>query len=538
MTEHVTTVCIVGGGAAGITLACELAKAGIPSILVDSGRIAARRQIYDGTSTPPHPEPHMFRRAGWGGTSTIWGGRCVPFDPIDFVARSHVPNSGWPIGHDEVATYYGRALEYCQAGENAFDARTALERPRDLFPGRPDGAATDTLDTSTLERYSPPTDFGKIHGPRLTRSPHVRILRDAHLIRLVRDSTSNLITAAVFADPAGERIEVHARAFVLAMGGLETTRYLLAFGNGAGLGNRSGKLGRYYMCHVENILGRVVVDQPGTIFGHERTSDQIYVRRRIRLTDNAQFEHGVLNTVFRLHYAPIDDAEHRNGALSALYLGKRLLVPEYRQILSQGGGERPKDKRLAAHARNVVRGVPHLAGVAASWARQYAATRRRLPSFMVPNGDGSFPLEINAEQTPNPDSRIRLDGGWDDFGIPRLRLDWRLSTLDVDSMARSLRLVRSSLDTYPGIRLHLDDDHLVDQCRSSIPVGGHHIGTARMGKTEDDGVVDTNCAVHGTPNLFVSSAATFPTSSHANPTLTIVAMAVRLAEYLQAIIIV
>src|ERR1700690_2393467 len=109
-------VCIIGAGAAGVSLACDLDGYGFDVLLVEGGGLKNRvGDFYEGSATPPHPDPRQFRRVGFGGTTAVWGGRCVPFDPIDFERRDYVANTGWPIAYQEVARYYCAAMEYCDA---------------------------------------------------------------------------------------------------------------------------------------------------------------------------------------------------------------------------------------------------------------------------------------------------------------------------------------------------------------------------------------------------------------------------------------
>ena len=158
--------------------------------------------------------------------------------------------------------------------------------------------------------------------------------------------------------------------------------------------------------------------------------------------------------------------------------------------------------------------------------------RRKLPYTLIANADGSYPLEFNAEQIPLESSRITLVDDRDRHGVPRVHVDWRTCDDDVAAGVRAFHVLRDAVARTPSTRIEFDDDALDASMRRSVPVGGHHMGTARMASSERDGVVDADCAVFGLANLYVASAASFPTSSHANPTLTIVALAIRLAEQL------
>lgn len=536
-SELRAAVCIVGAGAAGLTLACELEAAGIDDVLLlEAGGPGWRGRVsqdpYQGTADAPHPPPGNFRRRAFGGSTTLWGGRCVPYDPIDFEARDYVPGSGWPIAYEEVARHYPKAMAYCDAGDCDFEvARALVPDAPPLLPGWP--ACTPDSDAAVcerIERYSLPTDFGRRYGHRLERSQRVRIVSHAQVLRLIRADGGGRIEALEFAARDGRRQRVRAERFVLAMGGIETVRLLLASDpGGPGLGNHSDCLGRYYACHIENVLGVLRPRSPGTVFDFERTRDGIYGRRKLQIGASTQRRERLLNIAFRLHYPDVSDPAHGSAVLSAVYLAKRGLVPEYRRILMHGAAQGSTAWR--PHMRNVLHGLPALAGFSARWMRERVLARRKLPYVLVANADGSFPLEFNAEQTPLADSRITLTQERDAFGMPRVHVHWQFCERDVDSVCRAYALLAEELARNGGCRLDIDLATLPDRVRQSQPVGGHHIGGARMAARPEDGVVDTDCAVFGLPNLYLAGSAVFPTSSHANPTLTITAMAIRMAQH-------
>jgi len=526
-----TVVCIVGAGAAGITLALELHKLHVPTVLVDAGLQGRKtsQEPYEGESNPTHPAPSYFRRRGFGGSTTIWGGRCVPFDPIDFERRDYLPDSGWPIAYDDVARHYPEAMAYCEAGDSDFDALTAIERARRTFAGH--GVLDDDeLHSDLIERYSKPTDFGRRYADELRRSPYVSVIGNAQCTRL--NKAGERILSVDLTRPDKSTVRIDARIFVLATGGIETPRLLLASDpNGPGIGNQGDAVGRYYMCHTEAIYGKLRPRQPGTVFDFERTRDGAYCRRKLRLADDAQRQHGVLNSAFRLHFPDISDASHRSSVLSAVFLAKQTLIPEYRRILVHSvASDKPRSSTWKSHARNVVVGSPALARFGWRYLTQRLLADRKLPYVLVRNADGSFPLEFNAEQAPLRDSRLSLTRDRDSYGMPRVRIDWRIGETDIASACRSYELLADRLG--PDVSLEFDRPSMRESLSRLAPVGGHHIGTARMSDDPRTGVVDRHCAVHGVPNLFIASSAVFPTSSHANPTLTIVALTLRLAGHI------
>jgi choline dehydrogenase-like flavoprotein len=540
-------ICIVGAGAAGITLACELERSGLDVVMLEAGGPKYDADTQEGLSgaiagESVHPPVDMYRRHVLGGATTIWGGRCVPLDPLDLQKRDFVPHSGWPIGWSELEAHYPRAIEYCEAGPYAFRVADALG---DTAPATVQGFADRDLSATQLERFSPPTNFGEAYSGRLRQSPRVRTVLWAKALRL-NEKDGALVSLDAESEP-GRQLTVRARHYVLAMGGLETTRLLMASDatRRGGLGNAGDALGRFYMCHIENTLGRLRL-QPATrpISLHfEQTADGVYVRRKFAITAEAQQRHRILNTAARLHYPLIADPSHRSGVLSMMYLVKDAIIPEYRRKLAAiellNRDRMTRDGAFwAAHMRNVLLGAPAVASFGVDWLRRRTFARRKLPFVVVRGRDASYPLDVNAEQVPDRSNRVSLSNERDMSGRRRLLVDWRLTGQDVDSLVRSMHVMRASFARSGCGALEFDDADLAAQVRQSTPVGGHHLGTTRMSDSPAEGVVDRNCTVHGIANLHVASGSVFPTCGHANPTLTIVALAIRMAERLRTIALV
>lgn len=528
-------ICIIGAGAAGLTLALDLVDSAEKVLVVDPGAPDGKvtdQSLYEGEVVGSrHAQPHMYRQRRLGGSTAIWGGRCIPYDPIDFEARDYVPLSGWPIGYAEVARHYPRAQEILEAGAFDYQADSAIQEG-ELIEGFRD---PDVL-AQSLERFSLPTNFWREHGRAITASKNVEVVANATAIRLERGEVTDAVETLLCARADGGLFKVRARRYVLATGGLETVR-LLSY---SGLGDASGMLGRTYMCHVESTLGELRLTPKGRKIKHgfERTRDGIYARRRFTLSPALQRRLQIMNVAIRPHHPPAGDPSHGHPVLSAMFLAKRFIIPEYARRFAAAekasGGKAKSMALLGAHLRNVLTGSPQLATFTIDWTWRRYLSRRRLPYVALPSAAGAFPLDLNAEQEPNPSSRVTLSDQRDRNGVPRVKIDWRTTELDRRTVHTALLELAAAMRRSGCADVAIDEAALAEQVQENIrPVGGHHIGTTRMSADPHKGVVDVDCKVHGVPNLYVASAATFPTSSHANPTLTIVAMALRLGEHLR-----
>lgn len=529
-------VCIVGAGAAGITMALELAGSELDVVLLESGAHTDEKDIqslYEGSVTDDrlHNLPDRYRRRRFGGSTTIWGGRCTPLDEIDFKRRDYIPFSGWPIERSALLPYYPKANRLCEAGDFVYTAAESLSSA-----SRPmiNGFHSADFSTETLERFSCPTDFGARYGHKLRAAKNVRLVLHGSATKLQLNAAGNHLERVAVATLRGKQFTVRARCFVLAVGGLEVPRLLLASRDvrPAGIGNEHDVVGRYYMCHLAGTIGRLRINGPldSVWNGYDITDDGVYCRRRFALLAKAQEQHRIGNFIARLHHPRIADPEHRNAVLSLLYVAQILIPYEYRKRLQEA--DQPTVRKWLRHVRNIIT-YPHDA-TAFAWHmfndRFLAA--RKFPSIIVKSKTNVFSLDFHAEQVPNPMSRITLTAARDALGLPRLNVDWRYLPDDVRTVGASIALLARDFQ-HSGIgQLDYDPGTVELEMTRYGAYGGHHIGTTRMGLDPRTSVVDPDCQVHGVDNLYVTGSAVFPTSSQANPTLTIVALALRLAAHL------
>jgi hypothetical protein len=531
-TELKCDLCIVGAGAAGITLALQFVQSKHSVIVLESGgeKLNTQQQklnhgdVLDGV----HPPISLYRPRRLGGSTVSWGGRCVPLDEQDFRKRPHVPLSGWPIDLCALLPYYERAQRLLEAGVFDYSSVTALPRCDELIEGFRD---PDIL-TQSLERFSPPTNFWKRYRAKLAESATVTVIKHATCLRL---SGHRAVTVLECASAGDVRFKVRPRLVVLAVGGLEVVRVLAH----SGYGNHSGNLGRTYMSHIEAELGRLRLSPPnrGIQFGFERTRDGVYCRRRFTLRAEKQNALGILNAAIRLHHPNVVDPSHRHSVLSAIYLIKKIILPEERfAVVEREVMRRSRnDARFRfAHVRNVVFDAPRLVSFGLDWIFRRHFSHWRIPSVALANAAGVYPLDFNGEQAPNPESRVWLGHETDHHGVPKLRVDWRVSELDWLTLSRMLRELKRAVEARCSGTIEYNVERLDQDARSSVvPLAGHHIGTARMSENPATGVVTADCRVHYVDTLYVGGSATFPTCGQANPMLTIVAMALRLAQHLE-----
>jgi choline dehydrogenase-like flavoprotein len=535
-------ICIVGGGPAGITLALELAGTGRRILLLESGGLdpsddAQALNAGEVADETLHSPPDKYRQRCFGGGTSIWGGRCVPFDPIDFDARPWIDHSGWPIGYGDVEHYYGAANALCEAGEYEYDARLAV--PGGMRPVLR-GFTPRHFDVNGIERFSCPTNFGKRYHARLQAATNVRVFLHATVTHLRASSDGSRIERLDARNRRDLGFSVVAGQFVLAMGGIETPRLLLTSDDVhvGGIGNANDLVGRFYMCHVAGTVGSLQVNGPNdTVWhGYDVAADGTYCRRRISLRPDVQADQRLGNVVFRLHHPRITDPRHGTGPLSAIFLAQNFISYEYAKRLVSDAP--PTATTWLRHAMNAATDPFSTVRFLGHWLRDRTLAERKFPSVIIRPRTNLFSLDFHAEQTPLRESRISLASARDRFGNRQVRIEWRYNRQDVHTVARSFELLRNDLadQAIGDLTLAPGESDIESVVRRDGAYGGHHIGTVRMGASPTSGVVDGNGKVFGVNNLYVAGSATFPTSSQANPTLTIVALALRLAEHLRGVV--
>ena len=505
-------VCVIGAGPAGITIARELSARGIEVLLIESGAErhtnAAGDFLRDSSiGYPSHTD--RTRQRGFGGTSNHWtssGLRVRPLDPIDFEQRQEVPNSGWPFGYAEPEPFYRRAQESLELGPYVYDGAAwedVEKAPRLPLPG-PD-VRTEMFQFASRDHFMRLYD-------EVASTPSIRLLLHSTVAELVATPEGTALDHLSVVARDGRRFSVRAKAYVLACGGIENARLLLASrsSRSEGLGNEQDLVGRYYMEHISTDSAFFWPSDPRLVerlrlYGEHWIVGDAKLQGFLALSPEALRRERLQNAAFWVM------PSRREWATS----GVRSL-----RALGSGVRRRPWGGHVGGHALNILKDGDDVA----RWLYRYP--RRDYRGLEVVR------LRFMAEQSPNYASRVTLDDRKRDrIGLPRVQLDWRLTEADLDSVRRSEAVIARALLAAGVGELR---GMFGSESPPALVVGNaHHMGTTRMHQDPKRGVVDANSRMHAMPNLFVAGSSVFPTGGFANPTLTIVALALRLSDHLQ-----
>ncbi|MCP4872769.1 MAG: GMC family oxidoreductase [Proteobacteria bacterium] len=487
-------VCIVGGGAAGISIARALANTALKVVLLEGGGFAPTersQELYDGEMATIYREGTS--RAGYdrtyvgrsrlryfGGTTNHWNGWCRPLEPSDFATRDWVPRSGWPVTRELMDPWYAKARELVEIPE--FEEDHGYGRK----PDRRQVCLADNADIVTrLFHWSPPTRFGKRWRQPVVDAPNVRLILEANVLRLAGTEGRDAVTHAEVQIEDGPRIQVRAKRFVVSCGGIENARLLLLSELGG------DNVGRFFMehPHVSHVGQIVILDQQGT----KGLTDLYFAARKDKRAGGRSM--GVFAT------SDAFQKEHQSLAfcLQLRDRKKEKLNKVGKALLEVGPTVRDLGTDVEGHPK-------------------------------TPYGGRLF---ARGEQVPNPDSRVTLTDETDRLGLRKARLAWQLGDQDLQSIHTSMEaFARHFGSTGIGrVRIKLKSPDEWPKTRG----GDHHLGTTRMAADPTQGVVDAHCKVHGIDNLYMAGSSVFATSGFANPTFTITALALRLADHLKGL---
>jgi choline dehydrogenase-like flavoprotein len=515
-------LCIVGAGAAGITLAQEFVGSGVDLCVLESGGLDFDRNIqslYEGANTGlPYFDLDVCQIRYFGGNTNAWGGWCRPLDPIDFRQRPWVENSGWPFAPAVLRPYYRQAHALCELRSDDYDpgrAAAEINDPRArLVPFDPEKIE------ASMYRFSAPTRFGQLYRDVLRRAGNVRCFLNANVLRIKTTDNARAVTQVDVGCLGGNRFAVRARFFVLAAGGIENTRLLLLSRDvvAAGLGNQNDLVGRHFMEHPHTKRALIPACRPLPTALYGLAFRRHALSARLALPPALQEREGLLNYSGNIH--PIYIGHETEGWLAF----RKLVLSLSRSRRTDPYIRFPPYGRKGLSPRQISYVIRQFDRVTVAALLQLFQPERFIAGYV---------LESKSEQAPNPASRVVLDHRRDAFGLNRARLEWRTLPIDRHTVVRAEEILESELIRLGFGRLAPLTPAEIEGWPANLEGGWHQIGTTRMHEDPRRGVVDPNCRLHGTPNLFIAGSSVFPTGGAAPPTLTIVAMALRLADHLK-----
>lgn len=471
VAEH-HDVCVAGGGVAGIVLAKRLAEAGRRVLLLEGGGSEfseESQELYKGEITGrEYYALETARLRFLGGTSNHWGGQSRPLAASDFAQNDDIPDSGWPLAFSEVDAYRRDAC--------------ALLDIEDFPAPRRVGSSNGELQEIVFRTN--PIRAAERFREFLRSNNAITLCLNANLTAIQVDATSGRITAFTFKGYDPEQLPHTACAdqYVLALGGIENARVLLLLATEARQ-LRDSAVGRFFMEHPSHTVALYLADR--SPFGPQR--------KNFALTDLARQSYRVAGATISVE--PLESDKIESFMDSAKY----------------------NLKALACLSEDV-----------ADFLRHYQR-------FNCP---GVGYIGVMSEQVPNFQSQIELSDDRDRFGLRKAQLNWRLTTLDKKTIRSASLSVGSYFANADVGRVRIMDwvlsggKEVLPGLDDDMVAGFHHMGGTRMGPSDRDGVVDSDCRVFGFPNLYVGGSSVFRTGGHVNPTFTIVQLALRLADHL------
>lgn len=528
-----TQVCIVGAGPAGITLALEFANQNFQVCLVESGGFdydQETQSLLEGVVVgDPYPGLHEGRRRQFGGASHWWGApnshkdsgfRCIPLDKIDFEQRDWLPYSGWAITKADLDPYYERAHRVCKIGPYTYEPEDWEDKRAVRLPFQSERM------TTRMSQFGSRTPFTEEYRETIKQSKNITTLLYANVVELETDESTQAVTRLRIACLSNKQIWLKARVVILATGGLENARVLLSSNRQqpAGLGNQNDVVGRYFMDRP--ILSAQLIPFDRKLFDLTALYDIYTVRgvpvmAWVKLTEEVIRRERLLNNGAQLFPRPLP---HQREATLAL-----------RSLLTSIRHGKPSQDWFK-HLSVTLQGADYIAA-AGFWSaiRKFPSLRRGDWSYLryEKRRFSEFEIFYQMEQAPDPNNRVMVSSDRDKLGQPKTEVHWRLNQIDINNARRVQGIWAEEFAKagYGELRFAGEGESLKFEKEAMH----HHMGTTRMHVNPKQGVVDANCQVHGVPNLFIASCSVFPTAGYANPTLTIIALSIKVADYVKTL---
>jgi len=484
-------VVIIGAGAAGISMIHRLTKSSLNVLLIEAGDLefsVNSQKHYEGEwinnvqreKVEVKDRTKSDRLRQFGGSTNHWAGRVRRLDRIDFETREFISESGWPISYNDLEIFY-------------LNAEKVLDIEHDDHYQSPD--QNSGLFEHNYFSFSKPTRLGAKYYDEIVKSQNIHLLLNTALIshQLV---DGNFIP--LFQYKQGKKFKVNSHSYVLSMGGLESIRTMLLIADYTNL-PFSDVIGKYFMGHA--------IYRPSTIFVNDSFPLHGFQQRYARLFHEEKQEISSLFRKLKQKFGLVNEnlnTGHKKNPQMFFHLSEKsqleYKLPNLAYTINQAYSPDADDLQFL---------------------QRQVAFSKKFRAFQILN---------RSEQTPIKESSVSLLNRVDQYGNPQIKVNWKFSEVDERNIFHGNRLLDQHLKNCGwGI---VKDEVSLNPLPRSMWTGAHHLGGTRMGKNDKKSVVDMNLCVHGISNLYIASSSVFCTSGVANPTLTVSALALRLAEHL------
>jgi choline dehydrogenase-like flavoprotein len=515
-------VCIIGGGMAGLAIALELDRQGISTLVLESGGYEPdekTRDLYRGDSIGiPYLYADGCRSRYLGGSSNCWGGWCRPMQTHDFETRSWVQNSGWPITYEDLRPYYTRTHTFLKLGPENYDTEYWTSAMGWDYTHR--FPLSGEYLTDAISQFSAPLRAGRDYHQELSKSQFITVCLYANVVAIETNPEGVSVVGLQVKTLTGRQFRAMGKNYVLGAGGIENARLLLASNrvSSAGIGNAHDLVGRYFMDHPRVTSGKVIFndtwkrnklyDQKFHYQNEKFSAFGTKVAAQLFPTPKFQQENGLLNSqVWFASKLP----GNNTSASEALIRFKHRLEKKEKQGYTIAGDL----LKLALSPLDSL---------------EFVASRLFQPNWLIKE----IKMQAIVEPVPDPSSRVILTQEKDALGMPRVSVEWKLDEQVKRTFDQTFKLVANELERIGVATVILDPQIEGQPWPSSFEYEGtwHHMGTTRMHSSPKLGVVDSDCRVYGMNNLYIAGSSVFPTSGANFPTITLIALALRLADHL------
>lgn len=505
-TDITSSVCVIGAGAAGITLARKLAES-IPNVvLVEAGGFrldGATQNLFAGHQLGlPYFNLLSCRLRYFGGTTNHWSGYCRANDPIDYEGRPELDLPRWPVQHGDLVPFIDAASSALGIETSHFEPGDAIKASGLDADGLAENASPNLL--TKVFQFAPNLRLGALNSDEIAQDPNILGINWLNLTHIQLNADGNSVSHLDCKTLNGKDYKIKAKKYVLCCHAIENARLLLSSDDvqKRGIGNDNDLVGRFFMEHPHMWASRFVPTKDFPILYNRRFAGKHNLNANLSFTDEFTRNEGLLQYYCRFNpvYYPEDTAEAiQHVRADAMSPGDLEFLGDLAEVLG------------------------NLQGVGKAGFLRFGIDAGQ-PMY--------FDLEHRIEQAPNPLSRVVLSNRLDGLGSRIADLDWQLSDTDIEAFRRGQELIGRELSALGWGRL-IEEEITRDLVEQRVKGHYHQIGTTRMSTEASDGVVDANCKVHGLDNLYIGGSSVFPTAGYSGPTMMIMALALRMAEHIE-----